>query len=118
LDGNDERVPLVREQREWFVKRVIDEVIATGVDIDQRHQSETMLMAAADGGQPELVRYLLDLGADATLENDKGQSALDITVREGRRLTAFWDEDEALATRFAEVIELLGGTADMLNAPD
>ncbi len=118
LDSDDERAPLVREQRVRFVKRVIDEVIAAGIDIDHRHESRTMLMEAADGGQPELVGYLLDLGADATLENDKGQSALDIAVREGRRLTAYWDDNEALKTRFAEVIEMLGGTRDMLRPPD
>ena len=75
-------------------------------------------MEAADGGQSELVRYLLDLGADATLENDQGQSALDIAAREGRRLTAYWEDNEALETRFAEVIESLGGTRDMLNPPE
>ena len=113
-DGGD-RDTLVHEQRLRFVQRVIDEVLGSGVDIDQRYESETMLMKAADGGQPELTRYLLEHGADATLVNDEGQTALDIAVREGRRLTAFWDEDERVRRRFSEVVEILGGSSDMLD---
>ena len=114
-DGSGEREALVRAQRLRFVKRVIDEVLAAGIDIDQRYETETMLMEAADRGNAELVRYLLDRGADATLRNGDGQSALDIAVREGRRLTAFWDDDEALRNRFSAVIETLGGSPDMLD---
>jgi hypothetical protein len=115
LEDSSERDVLVRAKRLQFVKRVIDEVLAAGINIDQRYESETMLMEAADGGQPELVSYLLENGADATLTNEQGQSALDIAVREGRRLTAFWDENEALRNRFAETIEILGGSRDMLD---
>lgn len=118
LDSNDDRSTLVRAQRLRFVKRVIDEVLDAGIDIDHRYETETMLMKAADGAQAELVRYLLDHGADATLKNGEGLSALDIAVREGRRLTAFWDEDEALKNRFSEVIETLGGSRQMLNPPE
>ena len=74
-----------------------------------------MLMEAADGGQPELTTYLLELGADATLTDDKGETALDIAVREGRRLTAFWDEREDVRTRFGDTIELLGGSRKALE---
>ena len=62
-----------------------------------------------------MTRYLLEHGADATLVNDEGQTALDIAVREGRRLTAFWDEDERVKNRFSEVVEILGGSSEMLN---
>ena len=114
--GDDRaRDAIVREYRLRFVKRVIDEVLASGIDIDQRYESRTMLMEAADGGQPELTTYLLELGADATLTDDKNQTALDIAVAEGRRLTAFWDERENVRARFGDTIEVLGGSREALN---
>ncbi len=114
--GDDKaRDAVVREYRLRFVKRVIDEVLAAGIGIDQRYESRTMLMEAADGGQPELTTYLLELGADAMLTDDKGQTALDIAISEGRRLTAFWDEREDLRARFGDTIEVLGGNREALN---
>jgi ankyrin repeat protein len=118
FDSGEARTAVVHEYRLRFVKRVIDEVLASGMDIDQRYEGETMLMEAADNGQPQLVRYLLDLGADATLRNDDGRSALDIAASTGRRLISFWDENEDLENRFAEVIEMLGGSRDLLNPPE
>ena len=38
----------------------------------------TPLMTAAFKGNPELVRYLLDEGADSSLKNQEGKTALDI----------------------------------------
>ena len=118
LDADDDRQAAVHAERLRFVKRVIDEVLAAGIDIDQLYESETMLMKAADGGQPELSRYLLDHGADAALTNEGGHTALDIAVREGRRLSAFWEDKENVRIRYSEVIEILGGTRDMLNPPE
>ena len=115
-DSDDERAEFVAGQRVRFVKRVIDEVLAAGLDIDHRYEGQTMLMEAADGGQPELVRYLLEKGADASLVNDNGELALDIAAREGRRLMSFWDDNEALKGRFSEVVEILGGSPAMLDA--
>ena len=116
MDPEDERAVFVAEQRLRFVKRVIDEVLAAGLDIDHRYESQTMLMEAADSAQVELVRYLLEKGADPALTNDKGELALDIAVREGRRLTSFWDKNEALKRRFTDVVEILGGSPAMLDA--
>lgn len=113
-----ERAAEIRALRLEFVKRVIDEVLAAGIDIDQRAESETMLMKAADKGQPELTRYLLNKGADVALKNDKGETALDIAAREGRRLLSHWEDHEALRSRFTQTIEILGGTADMLVPPE
>jgi len=115
-DGSD-RHREVATQRISFVKRVIDEVLAAGLDIDNRYESQTMLMEAADSAQVELVRYLLDKGADANLRNDDGELALDVAVREGRRLTAFWDENDELERRFTEVVKTLGGSPDLLDKP-
>ena len=116
MDHGDERAEFVAEQRLRFVKRVIDEVLAAGLDIDHRYESQTMLMEAADSAQVELVRYLLDKGADPTLRNEDGELALDVAVREGRRLTSFWNDNEALKRRFTEVVEILGGSPAMLDA--
>ena len=115
---DDDRKAVVYEHRLRFVKRVVDEVLEDGVDVDQRYEGNTMLMEAADNGQPELVRHLLDRGADATLKNDDGRSALDIAVREGRRMTRIWDEDETMKSRFSEVIEILGGDPDSLDVTE
>ncbi len=115
FSGHNERLPQIREYRLRFVKRVIDEVLATGMDIDHRTKGVTLLMEAADGAQPELVRYLLDLGADATLTNDKGETALEIVVREGRRMTRVWDEKPELKRRYGDSIEHLGGSREMLD---
>ncbi len=114
-DNYGERMPYIREKRVQFVKRVVEEVLATGMDIDHRAEGMTLLMEAADGAQPELVRYLLDLGADATLTNDEGQTALDIVVLEGRRMTRIWDEKPELKARYGDSIEHLGGSREMLD---
>ncbi len=114
-DNYGDRMPYIREQRLRFVKRVVDEVLATGMDIDHRADGKTLLMEAADGAQPEIVRYLLDLGADATLTNDEGQTALDIVVLEGRRMTRIWDEKPELRKRYGDSIEHLGGSREMLD---
>ena len=113
----DDRAAAVSALRIDFVKRVIDEVVAAGIDIDQRHEGETMLMKAADKGQPMLTRYLLEKGADATLRNDDGETALEIAAREGRRLMSHWEDHGALRIRFTETVEILGGTGDMLDPP-
>ena len=118
FEDDKARAEVINAERLRFVKRVIDEVLAAGIDVDQRYESETMLMEAADGGQSGLLRHLLARGADATLVNDEGRTALDIAVREGRRLTAIWDEYESIRNRFGEAIEVLGGTRDMLDQPD
>ncbi len=115
IGNHGERLPYIREQRVRFVTRVIDEVLATGMDIDHRAEGVTLLMEAADGAQPELVKYLLDLGADATLTNEEGETALDIVVREGRRMTRIWDEKPELKIRYGDSIEHLGGNREMLD---
>ena len=114
--GHKERLPIIQEYRLRFVKRVVDEVLATGMDIDHRADGATLLMEAADGAQPEILRYLLDKGADATLTNEKGETALDIVVREGRRMTRFWDDKPELRKRYGDAIEHLGGSREMLDA--
>ncbi|MDJ0748429.1 MAG: ankyrin repeat domain-containing protein [Woeseiaceae bacterium] len=110
-----DRLQHIRDYRLRFVKRVVDEVLATGMDIDHRAEGVTLLMEAADGAQPEIVRYLLDLGADATLTNDRGETPLDIVVREGRRMTRIWDEKPELKLRYGDSIEHLGGSREMLD---
>ena len=99
-----------------FTGRVIDEVLKSGVDINQTgNKNYTMLMHAADRSHPSLVKQLLDKGADASLTNEKGETALDIAVREGRRLTRFWKKKKELKSKFSEVITLLGGDPAILD---
>jgi ankyrin repeat protein len=116
IDFRDsERVAFVRAQRVKFVKRVIDEAVESGVPIDQQHEGQTMLMAAADRGQAELAQYLLERGADASLRDGEGRTALDIAKMEGRRLSRVWDEKPEVAQHFGDVIEILGGDRAVLK---
>lgn len=113
-----DRRAVVDAQRMRFVQLVVDATLASGINIDQRYEGRTMLMAAADGGHAQLVRQLLELGADADLKNDEGKTALEIAAQEGRRLIGFWDENDSLKRRFTSVLEALGGTEEMLNQPE
>ena len=111
-----ERDAFVREQRLRFVRRVIDEVLEAGIDVDARHEGRTMLMAAADNGQAEIAAYLLAQGADPALTDDDGRTALDIAIAEGRRLNAFWSDDmPEVGQRFGATVEVLGGRAGMIE---
>ena len=112
----DERAEFQREQRVRFVTRVIDELVAAGVDVNARSDGRTMLMAAADSGNAAIARHLLDKGADPALTNDDGATALDIAISEGRRLGSVWKDDRPFVhERFADTVVTLGGSADMLE---
>ncbi len=51
--------------------------------IDLSHRDTTPLMVAAEKGNKKLVRYLLDQGADPTLEDGEGKTALHLARTEG-----------------------------------
>ena len=111
----DEQAGLVHTQRLQFVKLVIEEVLATGIDVDHTYEGNTLLMKAADGGKAELVKYLLEIGADPDLKNDEGQTALDIALSEGRRMSRIRKNKPEVAERFGNTIEMLGGNRESLN---
>jgi len=51
-------------------------LLQNGADLNSRNAlGDTPLMAAAYTGQPNMVRLLLHLGADATLANRDGKTA-------------------------------------------
>jgi len=60
----------------------IRSLIADGADVNccKEMGNGTPLMCAAFRGKPEAVKLLLDLGADHTLENKQGQTALFMAV--------------------------------------
>ncbi|MCY9843412.1 ankyrin repeat domain-containing protein [Vibrio caribbeanicus] len=56
---------------------VLETFVPQGFPIDQRNnQSYTALMVAAYGGKEESVSLLLDLGANACLQDKRGNTAL------------------------------------------
>ncbi|AUV89087.1 ankyrin repeat domain-containing protein [Vibrio campbellii] len=56
---------------------VVEAFVSQGFPIDQRNnQSYTALMVAAYQGNRETVRYLLDAGANACLQDKRGNIAL------------------------------------------
>lgn len=65
-------------------------------------------MLASHVGSPEVVRLLLQAGADPTVEDDDRRTAL--SIAEERRAEALW-RSEADAARFGEVAELLRAAA-------
>ena len=64
--------------------KVVGDLIAAGVDVDQAsHWGGTPLMSAARKGRLAIVRALLEAGADVSLRDDSGESALDQSDRSG-----------------------------------
>ena len=43
----------------------------------------TPLMVAAQGSNPEFIQALIDAGADVKAQNDEGDGALSIAVKDG-----------------------------------
>ncbi len=67
---------------------VMDQLLAAGTPIDavDRVWHRHPLRLTAEHGRPVSARYLLERGADATLKNDEGLSALDLCQGEHRYL--------------------------------
>lgn len=73
-DGLDALHRAARDNPDPDVVRVL---IAAGAPVDGRgREGETALMLASGAGHGEVVRALLDAGADATLKDDAGWNAL------------------------------------------
>ncbi|RBP51123.1 ankyrin repeat domain-containing protein [Arenicella xantha] len=99
-----------RQLRLKFAARVIDAVLKTSIDVNHvGNKGETLLMKAASRSHPELVKLLINRGAEKSLKNEQGLTALDLAIREGRRLTRFWKNDTVLKEKYQAVIEALGG---------
>ena len=60
----------------------VERLVVVGASPDAKDDDVTALMNAAWSGNVECVRALLSRGADRTLRNDEGQTALEIA--EGR----------------------------------
>lgn len=70
------------------MKRELEAVLNSGFDINTRYSSPagwTLLHFAASEGYVENVRFLLDRGADPSLADARGRTALDLTRSEGVR---------------------------------
>ncbi|HXG24316.1 MAG TPA: ankyrin repeat domain-containing protein [Chthonomonadales bacterium] len=63
-------------------RRRVEELLAQGVPVDVRNADQwTPLMAAALAGWPEMVRFLLERGADVNTVDKSGHSALAHGIR-------------------------------------
>ncbi len=63
----------------------VDKKLEGGHDWHQPYIGWTMLMAAADKGNKEIVQQLLKVGADKAVRNTQGQTASDIALVAGHR---------------------------------
>ena len=78
---------------------VVDELVAAGVPVDAVDPvwGGHPLRAAAGGGRPDSVRRLLELGADPTLRDDQGRTALDLArANRPSGASSTYDEVEAI----------------------
>ncbi len=82
-----------------------------GVDFRNRI-NQTPLMLAAKIGDAELIRKLLEMGADRNLMDSQGRSALHVAIRE-----AFFNKNYA-ATKLAEIYPLLEPQSISLRVAD
>jgi len=72
------RMPLTYacEYGKWIKPRIIEELLDLGADVDSMNDSrQTALSIAAWGGHAQIVKILLERGADATIVSLKGETA-------------------------------------------
>jgi len=74
---NDE---LVEQSGKGNKSRVM-ELIKSGVDVDSRDREKhlTALMAASSNGKYDIVKFLIESGADVNIENDEGVTAFSLS---------------------------------------
>jgi len=77
---------LFRASRQPGARGVWELLLAHGVDVNARSRGRTVLMIAARWGSDESVDFLLENGADPTLQDDGGRTALDYARDERRRI--------------------------------
>lgn len=68
-----------------YQERIVEELLMEGalLDLDKvNHHGITALMLASRQGCLDIVRQLIEHGADTTLLNFKGQSALDLAMEQ------------------------------------
>jgi len=66
--------------------RMLTSLTKIGIDINVRNiDGQTPLMAAAEYGREEIVRFLLDKGADVLASDDYGRNAMDIARKHGKK---------------------------------
>lgn len=71
---------------------VAELVIAAGADVNARAEAAAPIHGAVIGGSVDMIRLLLDRGADPTLPDYEGRSARQLAEKMGRRdLAALFD---------------------------
>ena len=69
--------------RDGDITEVIS-LLAQGVSINSVYGSSTALMGAAVYGRDEIISFLLERGADITVQNSTGWTALMVAAKEGK----------------------------------
>ncbi len=67
---------------------VVQSLVAAGVDVNQKERGQTALMMAASRGNDEIVRLLLNHGAQPLEANNEGRTASMIAMIKGHKTTA------------------------------
>ncbi|MEE8153692.1 MAG: ankyrin repeat domain-containing protein [Phycisphaerales bacterium] len=78
-------------------RKAITVLLEQGEAIDRRdNDGATVLMIASEEFEPELVRILLEFGADPNLRNDQGMSAMDLAIDRASGPTRIRESDGLL----------------------
>ena len=117
--------PLRVGLRPVCVSQTCERMLDCGAEVDATDACGiTLLMHAASDGLPELVRGLIDRGADVKHFNAMGQRAADLAERRARFLTADtvaskeWEKDECwlMLTRKREELFQVEGIMPLINS--
>ncbi|WP_144394217.1 ankyrin repeat domain-containing protein [Pleionea sediminis] len=113
LAENDDASINDQKWRNAFVKRVIEEILKTGIDINSHQEKQqTMLHSAAKKGNYAIVQFLLENKAGPKLKDANGHTPLDLSIGSAKRFLKFWKNKKSISDAYLKTIVLLGGSPE------